>query len=220
MVVSVIVKTGVLICFTGVDGSGKTTHAKDLVSFLHEKGYSSKYVWDGSRPVLLYLFLGVTRVLGYWKTVKRGDWMDPLEKAPSHVREKLGILYRFLLYLDFNIITSLKIRIPIFFGKIVICDRYIYDLIMELMLSHLYTFSFGKLLLYTTPTPQKVFLVDTQLSIIIRRRPNSNQERLWAKRNTYRKLAKIFDFQIVDTLMTLKDNRERIQREVSIILNQ
>lgn len=211
-------KNSVLICFTGVDGSGKTSHAKRLLEFLQEKGYSGNYTWAGSRPVFLYLFLGATRVLGYWKTVKKGDWMDPLEKAPLEIRERLGALYRLLLYVDFEITTSLKIRIPLYSGKIVICDRYVYDLIMELMLSNLYTSKYGKLLLRTTPCPRKVFFADAQLDIIIQRRPDSNRQRVLAKRNVYRKLAQALGFRIINTQTTFEINQEQIRRETDLLL--
>ena len=218
MVVFFIEKPSFLICFTGVDGSGKTTHAKYLWKSLQHKGYSSNYTWAGSKPVFSYLFLGITRMLGYWKTVKKGDWMDPLEKAPRKVREGLGVLYRLLLYIDFEITTSIKIRIPLSSGKIVICDRYVYDLIMELMLSNLYTTKYGKLLLRTIPSPKKVFFADAQLDLIIQRRPDSNQQRVLAKRNIYRKLAQALGFRIIDTLMTFETNQEQIRREIDLLL--
>jgi thymidylate kinase len=217
MVVLVIEKTN-LICFTGVDGSGKTTHAKRLLDFLQEKGYSCCYTWAGSKPIFAYLFLGATRMLGYWKTVKKGDWMDPLEKAPRKIRERLGVLYRILLYIDFEITTSIKIRIPLSSGKIVICDRYVYDLMMELMLSNLYTSKYGKLLLRTTPCPKKVFFADAKLDLIIQRRPDSNRLRVLAKRNVYRKLAQALGFRIIDTQTTFETNQEQIRRETDLLL--
>jgi thymidylate kinase len=144
--------------------------------------------------------------------------MDPLENAPRKVRERLGVLYRFFLYLDFEITTSLKIRIPLYAGKIVICDRYVYDLIMELMLSNLYTTRYGKLLLRTTPCPKKVFFADAPLDIIIQRRPDSNQQRVLAKRNVYRKLAQALGFQTIYTQMTFETNQEQIRRETDLLL--
>ena len=144
--------------------------------------------------------------------------MDPLEKAPPKVREGLGVLFRLLLYIDFEITTSLKIRIPLFSGKIVICDRYVYDLIMELMLSNLYTPKYGKLLLRTTPSPKKVFFADAQIDLIIQRRPDSSQQRVLAKRDVYRKLAQALGFRIIDTLMTFETNQELIRRETDLLL--
>ncbi len=169
--------------------------------------------------MFLFLFLGVTRILGFWTEVKKGDWMDPLEKAPEKVRRKLAILFRFVLFLDFQFTAFLKVRVPLFMGKIVICDRYAYDLIMELMVSNLFTSKFGALMLRTIPVPRKVFFADTQLSIILDRRPGSNQQRVWAKRNVYRKLAENLHFQTINTLLTLESNQEFIKAEVSDILD-
>ena len=212
-------KNSLLICFTGVDGSGKTTHAKHLQKFLNEKGYLCYYTWAGSKPIFLYIFLGVTRALGYWNTVKKEDWMDPLEKAPVKLRSRLGMLYRLLLYIDFEITTSIKIRKPLSLGKIVICDRYFYDLIMELKLSNLCTSKYERLLLSSLPSPQKIFFADAQSDLIIQRRPDSDLKRVLAKRNAYRKIAHIYGFRIIDTLKPFEENQEIIRKEIDLLLN-
>lgn len=213
-------KEKVLICFTGVDGSGKTTHARHLLRFLLKKGYSSKYVWAASRPIFLYPFLVVTRILEYWKTVKKDAWTDPLENAPPSIRKKIGALYRFLLFVDFEIITLLKVQLPLLFVKVVICDRYVYDLIMELALSNLHSTSFAKLMLHATPAPKRTFFTDTPIHVVVQRRPNFTQKNIRAKQNIYRKLAKIFKFKIIDTSAQFEANQESIRKEVLSLLEE
>jgi len=211
-------KKKVLICFTGVDGSGKTTHAKHLLRFLQEKGYSSKYVWAASRPIFIYPFLVITRVLGYWKIIKKNAWMDPLEKAPPSIKKKFALLYRFLLFVDFEILALLKVLLPLLFVKVVICDRYVYDLIMELALSNLHSPSFAKLMLHATPTPKRTFFTEAPIHVLVQRRPDFTKENMLAKQNIYRKLAKIFGFKIIDTSAQFKANQGYIQKEVLFLL--
>ena len=213
-------KGKLLICFAGVDGSGKTTHARHLLRFLQEKGYSSKYVWAASRPIFLYPFLVITRILGYWKTIKKDACTDPLENAPPSIKKKIGPLYRFLLFIDFEIITLLKVRLPLLFVRIVICDRYVYGLIMELALSNLHSPSFAKLMLHATPIPDRTFLTDAPVCVVVQRRPGFTEENIRAKQNIYRKFAEIFNFKVIETSTRFEANQEYIRKEVLFVLKE
>jgi len=213
-------KEKLLICFTGVDGSGKTTHAKYLLRFLRKKGYSSRYVWAASRPVFLYPFLVVTRILGYWKTLKEDMWMDPLESAAPTIRRKFGALYRFLLFVDFELTTFLKVQLPLLFERVVICDRYVYDLIIDLALTNLLSTRFAKLMLQVTPTPKRIFLTYAAPHIVVPRRSSFNKRDVCIKMDAYKKLARILDFDIVDTSTRFETNQNHIRREVLSLLEK
>jgi len=213
-------KGKLLICFAGVDGSGKTTHARHLLRFLQEKGYSSKYVRAASRPIFIYPFLVITRILGYWKTVKKDAYTDPLENAPPSIRKKIGAVYRFLVFIDFEIITLLKVRLPLLFVRIVICDRYVYGLIMELALSNLHSPSFAKLMLHSTPIPNRTFLTDAPVCVVVQRRPGFTEENIRAKQNIYRKFAEVFNFKVIETSTRFEANQEYIRKEVLFVLKE
>ena len=209
-----------MICFTGVDGAGKTSHAKHLHKFLLEKGYSSRYVWAASRPIFIYPFLLFTRIFGYWKIVKKGAWTDPLENAPPKIRKKLGAVYRILLFIDFEITTFLKVWLPMLFTRVLICDRYVYNLIMELALSDLYSANFTKLILCASPAPQRTFLADAPLHVLVHRRPDFTEENIGAKQNIYRKFAKIFNFEIINTSAQFEANQEYVRKEILFLLKE
>jgi len=203
-----------LICFTGVDGSGKTKHAKHLLHFLRKRKYSSLYVRAASRPIFVYPFLIITRILGYWKTIKKDSWTNPLENAPPIIRKKFGMLYRFLLFIDFEIISLLKVWLPLLFVRVVICDRYVYDLIVELALSSLHSKNFAKLILYATPKPKRTFLTHAPPQLVVQRRPSLTIRSLHAKMVAYLKLARILDFEVVDTATKFEVNQDNIRRQV------
>ncbi len=201
---------GSLICFTGVDGSGKTTHAKSLISFLNKEGYSCTYVWAASRPILSLAFFGFTRLMGYWKETKKGEYTDPLEFAPDKVRTRLGVVWRLFLFIDFQIKVSVTVRTRLLLGKTVVCDRYVYDMIMELRLSHLYTPTFGDLLWKTVPRPVATFLMDAAADTATSRRQIPT-ERLSARRQAFLKLAKIFDLIIINSSESFLKNSQHIK---------
>ena len=199
-----------LICFTGVDGSGKTTHAKSLIISLDEMGYSCKYVWGASRPILSYAFFIFTRLLGYWKKTRKNAYTDPLEYAPRNIAEKLGMVYRFFLFLDFQIKISLKIRLPLILRKPVVCDRYFYDLLMELQLSNVSSERFTTILSKTLPQPVITFLLDVPETLANQRRGFSCEE-LGAKRRVFLQIGKFFGFVIVDSSKDFSSNQKRIR---------
>ncbi|MCJ7635394.1 hypothetical protein MUP77_23770 [Candidatus Bathyarchaeota archaeon] len=206
-------KANFLICFMGVDGSGKTSHAKLLLSFLKERGCSTKYVWAAGRPLFLYPFLLFTRILGYWSTIKEGAETDPLENAFGKTRKNLGAIYKALMFIDFLIVSLVKVRLPLFLKKTVICDRFSYDLLIELELSGLDSSFFEKLVLYMTYTPSIVFYANAPTKLIIQRRPEFTEENIRAKQQVFQKFAKHFCFKTIDSFESLDENQAYIRKE-------
>jgi dTMP kinase len=209
-----------VICFVGVDGSGKTTQAKHLLEFLQTRGYKSRYVRVASRPILLYPFLAMTQIFGYWTAVKKDAWTDPLENVSPPIRRRLGALYRLLLFVDFELIVLLKLHFQSLLVNVVICDRYVYDLILDLALSSLLSKRFLYLILRATTAPDKVFLADAPPGTIIKRRTHFALENVTAKINIYRRLAKMLDFTEIDTTLPMEKNRRRIEQMSLQLLEQ
>lgn len=203
-------KKGFLICFTGIDGSGKTTHAKSLIDFLNKEGYSCRYVWAASRPILSLTFFAFTRMLGYWKKTKKGEYTDPLEFAPNELRAKLGALWRCFLFVDFQIKVSLNVRIPLAIGRTVVCDRYVYDMIMELYLSQLYTPRFADIIWKTIPRPAITFLMDVEEEAATSRRQIPT-ERLSSRRQAFLNMSRVFEVIIVNSNEDFLHNSQQIQ---------
>ena len=48
-----------LICFTGIDGSGKTALAKNLVCTLNSEGFKFKYAYNRVDPIFCRLVLRI-----------------------------------------------------------------------------------------------------------------------------------------------------------------
>ena len=201
-----------LICFTGVDGSGKTTHAKLLKKYLEEQGYSCRYVWGASRPFFSYFFFVFTRVLGYWKHTKKNAYTDPLEYAPRLFVTTFGKVWRLFLFIDYQLKALVKIRLPLLVGKVVICDRYFYDLLMELRLSNVSSKKFTSLLSKGMPKPLVTFLMDIPETLGKNRRNFSYE--FFSKRNeVFLDLAKSFNFRVIDSSAALLENQRKIRQE-------
>lgn len=205
------------VCFTGIDGSGKTTMARLLVNLLSKRGYSCMYVRAAHRPVFSYVFYGVTRSLGFWKDHEEGRFTDPLELAPRNIRIAINTVWLFFLYLDFQMIALIKVRIPLIFGKVVVCDRYAYDMITELLLLRQYSRTFGKLVLRTIPQPNITFLMDLPEETANARHGNPI-DFLSARRKVYLKLAYSMKFFVLDTTSNPETTKEQVWNYLSQLL--
>ncbi len=207
------IRKRLLICFSGVDGSGKSRHAKSLLHYLSNQGYSCSYAWGGIKFLSSYFFYGLTWLLGYWTKLKIEDRysIDPLGLAPKNLRKKFLVLFRFFIFLDIQINISVKVRMPLIFGKVVICDRYIYDVITSSMVADLFTKSFSNILFQTTPAPQLSFLTDTSTEVLYARRciPMNILDK---KRKAYLDLEYSNDFFILDTSTDFERNQQKVRR--------
>jgi thymidylate kinase len=198
------------VCFTGVDGSGKSTHAKSLAEYLQSEGCPCKYVWGASRPVFSYFFFALTRVLGFWTVTRKNAYTNPLENADKKLVGGLGPIWRLFLFVDFEIRTSLRIRLPLLLGKIVVCDRYFYDMLMDLYVTHTSSSRFTLLISKTVPKPLVAFLLDAPEDVMKKRREFSLEE-LRAKRMVFLKLANVFGLVKIDSSKDFRINQQRIR---------
>jgi thymidylate kinase len=124
---------GLLICFTGIDGSGKTTQAKLLLDWLKSNNIKSIYVWSRGEVLIirrLFLFFGRS-LLG---TTDREIASD--EKAHREYQSRksklmenslVRILWSVMTYVEHLIQINLEIRPKLRDGCAVVCDRYLWD---------------------------------------------------------------------------------------------
>jgi dTMP kinase len=211
----------ILLCFIGVDGSGKTSHASRLTLYLSQKGYSCKYVRVISRPILLYFFLIFTKLCEYWGPFKKGVWLNPIFNAPESVAKNLGKIYRLLLLVDYALIIFLKVILPMRLKRVLICDRYVFDVIIELALSNLLTRRFAKALLSISPFPNVIFFLNASFTDINKRRAEFSPEFLIKKQEMYRNLLKglNLNFYTINTSKSFNLNQLYIRRLTQRILS-
>jgi dTMP kinase len=173
-----------LITFSGVDGSGKSTLAQALIEQLNSKGVRTEYLWWFSANES---FLGKIAESVVQKLAK------PVESNTGGFPKvgRVRALYQLLVLIDFLFhVWSSSIL-----GKNLVCDRYVYDIVVffatELHYSESKAKNLIRLLKRITPKPLIGFLVDVPAEIAMQRKndiPSSEQhERL---RELYFDLAK------------------------------
>lgn len=191
------------ICFTGIDGAGKSTYAQRTVQELQKKGYKAKYVWMRmnymlARPLLFYCRLaGLTR-----RPMVRGKRVSIHEFQRSPM---ICFWIRFLHTVDTLIVYFFKILLPMKVGRrCVVCDRFVYDILVDYMIEsgnyQLYKKAVAKVLTRMVPNNSILFFIDTQIQNIIKRRPVvlDFDVHFFRRYQLYLELADLYDFKVID----------------------
>jgi thymidylate kinase len=132
--------TGYLACLVGIDGSGKTTLAKNVIELMDRQGIGFTYFWGKYES-------GLLKIMIRWKNrflVKDEDQNGNFEKS-RRMKEKIlstsAMQWAFEGYVWFSYWLNLlrKLRIPLRLGRNILCDRYIYDTLVDMALDLRYT---------------------------------------------------------------------------------
>jgi thymidylate kinase len=205
-----------IICFNGVDGSGKSFQAQRLVQRLNAEGYPAVYIWGGGEsPFTRPLTRIAQRVL-----------KDPTKKArtapavpnssDSQYRTYLNSTQRLFrnrliraawrhISLAEHTIELWKTLLPhMLSNRIIVCDRYLYDSVISVaVLAGTDASSLRRLLrvpaVYRVPRPSAWFLMDVE-PIVAFERKEDIPDLLYLERRVplYREAAKLIGMNVID----------------------
>ena len=204
----------IFICFTGMDGTGKTSHATKLVERFKSMGVPSQYVWYGLMVRVSYPFMAFVYLVtgGY----RRKDY---------HKSKILRRIWNYIVILDFLYLCLFKVKFPLLIGKNVICDRYVYDWIADLMYDGLYNERASRLLLKLIPKPDLVFMLDVPEDISDSRKDDTKDavnikdsdnavDYLSIHRKNYLEIAKSLNIPVIDATKEFKELNEEFYKQI------
>ena len=170
-------RQGKLICITGIDGSGKTTLAKSINDKLKNEGLNSIYVYARVVPIISRFLMVMGRKV---INSKHGDLFVEYDEYTQNKkkvfhRPLIAEIYKLAFLLDQSIVILIKIIPHMVCGKIVICDRYVYDTIItdlsvDLGYSDLQILNLINKAFSILPKPNIIFLVDIPEEIAFSRK--------------------------------------------------
>jgi thymidylate kinase len=194
-----------LICLTGIDGSGKTTLALRLSEHLRANGYNVHYVHGIHFVVLLRPIKKLAQMLFMRDTDEYADYIRyrNVKLTASRRHRSLAAVYAAVWFVDYCLQAFRRVTLPIMSGKIVVADRYIYDLLLNIALATGYPFNLLCRLLpfffIFNPKPDVVFVMDTPEEIALSRKSDVHSiEYLRERRSQYLMLAQRFGFPVLD----------------------
>lgn len=118
-------KRRIIVCFVGVDGSGKTTVATCLHESLVEEGISSKYLWAGWRGFESWLFKPLAAPTKH-TMVKLGK-----ERSVASAHDRMPF-FDYLTWLDYFARVYPALAASLLTSTVTIVDRYVFDVIQGL----------------------------------------------------------------------------------------
>lgn len=211
---------GMLICFVGMDGTGKTTQAKRLVAALQAKGIKSRYGWNGYEQFLTWPLIALGQALFLQKK-------DAFKDYAGYSQTKRGLFkngflswaYELLVLLDYLAQTMVKVVIPLMLGRTVVSDRYIYDLVVNLAVDLDYPeakiWSIVDKLSFLLPKPDLIFFLDNPEQVSYGRKSDiPSIAHLTNRRRIYLDMARKAGATVLDGSRGLEEVESAIQGEI------
>jgi thymidylate kinase len=195
-----------VICLIGLDGTGKTSHAFQLIEAFKKQGKKCKYVWFGTPYLLSFPFMVFFRKLGYTKVIKVKN--NTLYSEHQYYRSKpISFIWPWLQFIDLSIFVLLNVWLPIKFGYTVICDRFINDNLVSTMVDVddelLWQKLSGRVTLNLKPKNTFGFLLDIEETVAFQRKDDiPDISYLKVRRQKYLALANQSKFKIVNASLS------------------
>jgi len=181
-----------LISFSGLDGSGKSTQISNLVRALHDSGYRTKQLafWDNVVVGTRYREGFVHKAYKSQRGI--GAPGRPVERRDKNVRRWYLTLARHLLYF----VDAVNLRFVVGSARrsgasVVILDRYIYDELANLPLSSPLTRAYVRFVNWMVPRPDVAYLLDADPEAARARKPEYPVDFMRECRGAYKNLASI-----------------------------
>lgn len=158
-------KSSILVCFIGIDGSGKTTLCKRLQKAFTKNGTKCAYLQCRFVSQVMRLLIKIKDLI----LIREKDWKINFNRSKSLKGSLFKNRWFSFIYSSFILIGHCfqilhRLYLPLKRNRIVFCDRYIYDTVVDIAIEQ--TWSKNKSLkileasLRFLPKPDLLFIID------------------------------------------------------------
>lgn len=121
-----------VIVIIGIDGSGKTTLARNIASSLLARGWNTKYVYARFVPVLSRPLVFLAQIILNKKTSRNQltSMVDRFAKRKLLSINAIALMQESIFFIDYLCQLIMKVWIPYYEGYLLICDRYVQDTVL------------------------------------------------------------------------------------------
>lgn len=201
-----------LISFSGVDGSGKSTQIANLIDFAGQRGLQTKLLafWDDVVVCSRYREGFVHKVYGSERGI--GAPEKPVNRRDKNVRKWYLNLARHGLYLlDALHLVRVIAKARRSGADVIIMDRYIYDELANLPLTNPLTRSFVRLVNSVVPRPDVAYLLDADPEAARARKPEYPVDFMRLCRSSYLQLAEMIGSMTIIPPLPLEEAQHEVE---------
>jgi len=191
-----------LICIIGIDGSGKTVHTKTLLSELKISGRKCKYVWFREPYFFAFPLMYVSRILHFTKITHLPN--KQIQSEHRYYVKPIALVWPWVRLVDLIIWIIWQVYIPTWRGFVVLCDRFIHDILVDTMIDinnlKLYNTLVGQLMLKLIPSFSTVVMLDiSEIAAFQRKGDITHLNHLVARRRLYHEIAFYLKIPVINT---------------------
>jgi thymidylate kinase len=186
----------------GVDGTGKSTQVKAILVLLAQQGIPARQVWLRFPRLFCIPFLIYARLRG----LSRREVVDGYEHGYWNFTGSwlMVNVFPWALWLDTLLFSLVKVYIPLWRGETVVCDRFITDIVADLMAGiddpHFDERRVGRLFWALLPARTRIVICDLETEVARQRSPELKGDRSHSRRRQiYLALARRHHLPIVST---------------------
>lgn len=220
---------GMLISFSGVDGSGKTTLAWSLSEILNFCELKNRYVWSrvGSASFLKPISFIYKKFIidnNNKQRFKNKHEQSKNDKSFYQHSKVLRIIHLSLLIIEMILVYTFKVKLPLMLKRIVVCDRYIYDTFVDIMakfnmnIREINGSVFVKIINHVSPKPDVAYVIQVPIeNIYLRREFSEDEKELISKQQLlYNNIASDYNLKeiIINGTEAVEDIKNKILCEV------
>jgi dTMP kinase len=213
---------GQLIVFSGTDGAGKSTQIGLLESYLKGKGHKVARFWArGGYTPLFLLLKKMLRTIHPNAVPKPGPSNERTQKLKS---SRVRVTWLLLANLDLIICYGLWVRLKMWLGYTVLCDRYVDDSLFDFNRNfpseNIESWYTWRILAWFSPKPRHRFLLIVRPEVSILRSKLKNEpypdppETLNWRYDRYQELAITDLWVVLDGSQSIKEVHNRILGEI------
>lgn len=180
-----------LVTITGIDGAGKSTLARDVVTELERRGYAATYIYGRYLPHLAYPVMELGRRTLFSDTDIHSDYSTHQEsKREFFSSDIVGTLYELLIMADYAPQLVYRLVPALLTSNYVICDRYLYDTLLTdfngtIIKSPSEAVSRYRLYEKLLPTPEHMFYIQIPIDVAFERKDDTPSKQYLSERKEF-----------------------------------